>query len=198
MVSRPPVVTTRAITARHLKAPLLRASLAAALLLIGAAWQTSRAEPAGAACLAAAAVSADAPGAESADATAIAPQPAIQVTVENVRSSKGLITAVLYSDNPDTFLKRGARLDRIRVEAQEGETVLCLHAPAQGRYSVALYHDENGNKEFDRDFLGIPTEGYGFSQNPGFRFGKPGIEETLFLIDGGSTSLRVSLLYLSG
>jgi len=123
---------------------------------------------------------------------------AIQVTVENVRSSKGLITAVLYNDNPDTFLKRGARLDRIRVDAHKGETLLCLQAPASGRYTVAIYHDENGNKEFDRNFLGIPTEGYGFSQNPGFRFGKPDIEETLFTIDGDKTDLRISVLYLDG
>ena len=120
----------------------------------------------------------------------------IQVTVEKVRSSKGLITAVLYDDNPATFLKTGARLDRIRVEAHEGETTLCLTAPAAGRYSVALYHDENGNKKFDRDFLGIPSEGYGFSQNPGFRFGKPDVEETLFTLDGEPVSLKIGMLYL--
>jgi uncharacterized protein (DUF2141 family) len=125
-----------------------------------------------------------------------ATQATVQVTVEKVRSSKGLITAVLYPDNPESFLKKGARLDRIRVDAREGETTLCLHAPAAGRYSVALYHDENGNKEFDQDFLGIPTEGYGFSQNPGFRFGKPDIEETLFDIDGTPVSLRIGMLYL--
>ena len=192
----------RAISARRLTSPLLPAALAAALLLLGGAWQAAHAEPAGA-CVAAAAVSADAVSAdavsaEAAGATAPATMPAIRVTVDNVRNSKGLITAVLYSDDPDTFLKRGARLDRIRVEAQEGETGLCLPAPSSGRYSVALYHDENGNKEFDRDFLGIPTEGYGFSQNPGFRFGKPDVEETLFTIDGESTSLQVSILYLQG
>lgn len=120
----------------------------------------------------------------------------IQVTVEKVRSSKGLITAVLYNDNPDTFLKEGARLDRIRVEAHEGETTLCLTAPATGRFSVALYHDENGNKKFDRDFLGIPSEGYGFSQNPGFRFGKPDVEETLFTLNGEPVSLRIAMTYL--
>ncbi|HMA13997.1 MAG: DUF2141 domain-containing protein [Bacteroidota bacterium] len=120
----------------------------------------------------------------------------IQVTVEKVRSSKGLITAVLYNDNPETFLKEGARLDRIRVEAQAGETTLCLTAPAAGRFSVALYHDENGNKKFDRDFLGIPSEGYGFSQNPGFRFGKPDVEETLFTLDGEPVSLKIGMLYL--
>src|SRR3546814_4491805 len=55
----------------------------------------------------------------------------IQVTVEKVRSSEGLITAVLYADNPETFLKKGARLDRIRVDAREGETTLCLQARSE-------------------------------------------------------------------
>jgi uncharacterized protein (DUF2141 family) len=122
----------------------------------------------------------------------------IRVTVENVRNSKGLITAVLYDDNPKTFLKSGSRLDRIRVEAREGATELCLNAPATGRYAVALYHDENGNKEFDTDFLGIPTEGYGFSQNPGFRFGKPDVEETVFAIETDPVALNISMLYLNG
>lgn len=135
--------------------------------------------------------------ANSEDSACDAAAPAtIQVTVEKVRNSKGLVTAVLYPDNPKTFLKKGARLDRIRVDAQEGETTLCLQAPAAGRYSIALYHDENGNKEFDRDFLGIPSEGYGFSQNPGFRFGAPDQEETLFTFDSEPVHLRIAMLYL--
>src|SRR3546814_1591535 len=71
--------------------------------------------------------------------------------------------------------------------------LLCLQAPAAGRYSVALYHDENGNKEFDKDFLGIPSEGYGFSKNPGFRFGVPKQEETLFAVEDAPVSLRIAM-----
>lgn len=172
--------------------PLLLGALAVLAgfsLLLAVGPTISRAEPLVARCAAEAAA--------PADPTAPVPN-TVQVTVDNVRSSKGLITAVLYSDDPKTFLKSGAKLDRIRVEAQEGETVLCLEAPADGRYSVAIYHDENGNRKFDRDFLGIPTEGYGFSRNPGFRFGKPELEETLFTIDSPLTSLTVSILYLQG
>jgi uncharacterized protein (DUF2141 family) len=166
------------------------AALAAAVLSLAAGTPAARADEAlMAKCAAEAAAPAD-PSAPVANT--------VQVTVDNVRNSKGLITAVLYSDDPDTFLKSGAKLDRIRVKAREGETVLCLEAPANGRYSVALYHDENGNRKFDRDFLGIPTEGYGFSQNPGFRFGKPELEETLFSIESPVTSLTVSILYLQG
>jgi len=127
----------------------------------------------------------------AANATAL-----IEVKVKNVRNSNGLITAVLYPDNPDTFLKKGKRLDRVRVEAKEGETLLCLKAPIAGRYSVAIYHDENGNKKLDRNFIGIPSEGYGFSNNPGFRFGKPEQEETLFKVEAGITNVQISVLYL--
>ena len=95
----------------------------------------------------------------------------------------------------------GSVLDEAGVEKKFGippKLVIDLHAPGAGRYTVALYHDENGNKKFDRDFLGIPTEGYGFSENPGFRFGKPDIDETLFTLNGDPISLRISVLYLSG
>ncbi len=165
--------------------PLLTALFVAATLVLAAASPARSEEPLVAKCASPAAAT----GATSS---------MVQVTVDNVRNSKGLVTAVLYSDDPETFLKSGKKLDRIRVEAHEGETVLCLKAPAKGRYSVALYHDENGNKKFDQDFLGIPTEGYGFSQNPGFRFGKPELEETLFTVDGALTNLRISILYLQG
>lgn len=181
--------SSRPARIRPAKMPLLLAGATAFALAFGGDLQAPRAESPLAACAAVTAV--------SSDAAATAPR-AIHVTVDNVRNSKGLITAVLYNDDPDTFLKRGAKLDRIRVEAHEGKTELCLKAPAAGRYSVALYHDENGNKEFDRDFLGIPTEGYGFSRNPGFRFGKPDLEETLFSTDGDPTNLRISILYLQG
>ncbi len=120
----------------------------------------------------------------------------IQVIVENVRNSDGLITAVLYDDDAEKFLKKGQRVDRIRVAAQAGETLLCLKAPTKGHYAIALYHDENSNKKFDRNFLGIPDEGYGFSNNPGFRFGAPDHDETLFQVDGMATAVRISVLYL--
>lgn len=121
---------------------------------------------------------------------------AIHVIVEGVRSSDGLVTAVLYDDDPENFLKRGRRVDRIRVEAEEGETTLCLEAPKAGAYTIALYHDENGDKKFDRNFIGIPSEGYGFSNNPGFSLGKPSQEGTLFDVGVEPTSIRISVLYL--
>ncbi|WP_193371330.1 DUF2141 domain-containing protein [Pelagibius marinus] len=177
--------SSRTVQSKDAIPPLLTAFFVAAALALATLSPARGEEPVVAKCAAGAAGDPNAPTPGT-----------VQVAGDKVRNSKGLITAVLYSDDPKTFLKSGKKLDRIRVEAHEGETVLCLKAPANGRYSVALYHDENGNKKFDRDFLGIPVEGYGFSQNPGFRFGKPELEETLFTINSALTSLRISILYL--
>jgi uncharacterized protein (DUF2141 family) len=58
-------------------------------------------------------------------------------------------------------------------------------------HAVKLYHDANGNGELDRNMLGLPSEGYGFSNNGG-RYGSPAFEEASFTIDG-DTRISVRL-----
>ena len=48
-----------------------------------------------------------------------------------------------------------------------------------GYYAVKLYHDENQNKKLDKNFFGIPTEGYGFSNDPS-SIGVPSYEKARF------------------
>ena len=49
-----------------------------------------------------------------------------------------------------------------------------------GRYAFKFFHDENSNKKLDTNWLGIPKEGFGFSNNPAMTFGPPSFEKTLF------------------
>lgn len=49
-----------------------------------------------------------------------------------------------------------------------------------GKYALRYYHDENGNMEMDTNFVGKPTEGYGFSNNVSAPFGPPSFEKWLF------------------
>lgn len=48
---------------------------------------------------------------------------------------------------------------------------------AEGKYTVAVYHDENKNGKLDKNHLGIPTEVYGFSNNARRTFSAPSFEE---------------------
>jgi len=55
--------------------------------------------------------------------------------------------------------------------------------------SISAYHDENENSKLDKNSLGIPTELYGFSQNPKRGFGPPKFKETAILIAFDKQSL---------
>ncbi len=59
-----------------------------------------------------------------------------------------------------------------------------------GTYAVSAYHDENGNGELDRSFLGIPLEDYGFSNDARATFGPPDFEEASFFLPVSGKTIR--------
>ena len=120
----------------------------------------------------------------------------IWITVDNVRSSRGTIKVELYVDKDKKKFTKAKKVARTRVKARAGETNLCLSAPSAGAYAIALYHDENDNRKLDTNFIGIPREGFGFSNNPPIRLGLPGNDEVRFRVEHLATSLRISVVYL--
>ncbi|HEY9647246.1 MAG TPA: DUF2141 domain-containing protein [Chroococcidiopsis sp.] len=64
-----------------------------------------------------------------------------------------------------------------------------------GSYAIALYHDLNGDQQLNRGPFGIPSEGYGFSNNPASRTGPPNFGEASVLVVGSNTTIQVQLRY---
>lgn len=115
------------------------------------------------------------------------------ITVKNVKSSKGLVTVDLHDDNPDTWLKKGARLGRVRVPAVEGETKICLPVEKPGTYAFALYHDRDGNKKLNKNWIGLPSEPYGVSNDAPIRLGPPSHKDAALQVTGPLTVAVVTL-----
>jgi uncharacterized protein (DUF2141 family) len=61
---------------------------------------------------------------------------------------------------------------------------------------VAVYHDANGDDDFNRNMLGLPTEGFGFSNDPDTKVGLPSISATRFRLPAGETSIAIRMKYL--
>jgi uncharacterized protein (DUF2141 family) len=64
-----------------------------------------------------------------------------------------------------------------------------------GSYGVALYHDENGDEIFNRGAFGIPTEGYGFSNDAPATGAPARYEDAIFLLAGQNTTLQINVRY---
>ncbi len=119
----------------------------------------------------------------------------IHLIISDVRNDKGTITADLHGDRPEEFLKKGAKILRVRQPAEVGQVGLCLPAPGPGTYAIGLYHDENGNEKLDKNLLGIPVEPLGISNNPVFVFGPPSYADSAFSVGPEGTNLEIVLRY---
>ncbi|MEA5466222.1 DUF2141 domain-containing protein [Leptothoe sp. PORK10 BA2] len=66
---------------------------------------------------------------------------------------------------------------------------------APGSYAVSVFHDANGDGEFNRHLFGMPAEGFGFSRNPEVRTGPPQFGDAVVLVAGTETKIEIELNY---
>mgnify|MGYP003575126124 CR=1 FL=1 len=117
------------------------------------------------------------------------------VNVENIRSSNGLVAVTVYADDSSRFLARRGSLYVGRVPARAPSTRVCIHLPSTGVYAIAVYHDEDGNRRINRSGLGMPQEGFGFSNNPRTLFSVPSFRSVRVNIPRTNMVTTVRLRY---
>ncbi len=103
----------------------------------------------------------------------------LEVTVENVRPGKGHVRVCLFDNKEDFF---GSALRCFDVPAPNDSTTVKVSFDGleEKKYAVAVYQDFNQNSILDRNWLGLPKEPYGFSNNPSTFFGPPGFSRVAF------------------
>jgi uncharacterized protein (DUF2141 family) len=105
------------------------------------------------------------------------------VPVSTVRSDRGIVFVAIY-DQPN-WLKPGRFISYRKVPARKGTVTARFSGLRPGRYSVAVFHDENANGRVDKNFVGLPSEGFGFSRTTPRRV--PRFSETSFPLKHPST-----------
>ncbi len=123
--------------------------------------------------------------------------PRLQVTVTNARTAKGEMAITVYGDRPAAFLARDGKLARQRLPITGPETQACFAFSAPGDYAIAVYHDENADHDFNRSVIGLPTEGFGFSNDAPTAIGLPRFEEARFPLPSGQSRIAIRLRYCS-
>ena len=119
----------------------------------------------------------------------------LNVVADGLRNGDGLLAVTLYADDSSKFLARRGSLYVGRVQAQAGTTRACIFVPKPGVYALALYHDENASKGFDRTSLGLPAEGFGFSNNPATLAGLPTFKSVRIAVPKSGLTTRVHMKY---
>jgi len=122
-------------------------------------------------------------------------QTRLRISIDNVHSTKGSINVTIYPDDAPHFLDGKYKLFRQRVSIVLPVTQFCIAMPTPANYAVALFHDENDNGHLDKTLLGLPDEGYGFSNNPHLILGPPALDAVRFAAHAGDNPVLIHLRY---
>ena len=118
----------------------------------------------------------------------------LRVAIENVTKAKGSVIVSVYqgpqsygngkNGSPDLVLVKAASLSPMTFEFHnvQSDTVL-----------VSVLHDRNDNKKMDTNFVGMPKEPYGFSNNARGRFGPISYEQGAVSMDSELVAVSINL-----
>ncbi|WP_348771500.1 DUF2141 domain-containing protein [Azospirillum sp. SYSU D00513] len=116
----------------------------------------------------------------------------LTVTVRGVANAEGSVLVAVCTET--TFLTPSCPYTG-GAPARAGEVAVTVRGVPPGRYAVQSFHDENGNTDLDRNFLGMPKEGLGFGNDAPIRMGPPGFEESAVAVAEPSGRTALSLRY---
>ncbi len=103
----------------------------------------------------------------------------ITVFIHGLDSNEGQVLIALHNKKAQ-FLKTDFK-NAITKISNKKVTYTFKEIP-KGEYAVAVFHDKNSNEKMDVNFLGIPKEAYGCSNNAKGFMGPPKYEDAKFLL----------------
>jgi uncharacterized protein (DUF2141 family) len=114
----------------------------------------------------------------------------LEVKIDNIKNDNGDILIGLYSNSQN--YPRKVSDGRIVKASKEG-VIVSFHDLKPGPYAISVMHDENSNKDMDQNKIGIPKEGFGFSNNARISLGPPSFDKVKFDIQPGTKDTRISI-----
>ena len=114
----------------------------------------------------------------------------LSIKVTDINIQQGHLLVVLY-DSEEAFDNKGKSLQMSRIQVTEQSHNLTFKGLEAGTYAVKMFHDENDNGKLDTNLVGIPSEGYGFSNNAG-SMGPASFKDASFSItDNSEISIKL-------
>jgi uncharacterized protein (DUF2141 family) len=115
----------------------------------------------------------------------------LTVKLHGIRAQTGLVKVAVV-DSQEAWGGKAAPVRADGAPAQGEEASFTFKDLKPGSYAVMITHDENGNGRMDTNLVGMPLEGYGFSNNPQ-AMRKPTWDEARFEIPAAGAAIDVDL-----
>jgi len=104
----------------------------------------------------------------------------IRIEIVGLRTDKGIVGCLLFTSEDGFPGEMDKAAQKVKSLVEHGRAACVFDEPREGTYAISFVHDENENGKLDTNFLGIPTEGYGASNDARGTFGPPKFKDAKF------------------
>ena len=118
----------------------------------------------------------------------------LEVRIEGLRSAEGNVSIALHRPTADAkFPDDAGVIAAISRLATAGSMRVIFTDLPVGDYAVAAFHDADADGELARNILGMPTEGYGFSNGARGFLGPPRFDAAAVTVGDGASQLSIAV-----
>lgn len=121
----------------------------------------------------------------------------LRIHVDGLRNSNGVVGAAIFKTRdgwPEEMSKTVNHWPTPIAPGAHEATAVMDNLPA-GDYGVVAIHDENKNSKLDRNFFGVPKEGFGFANNPHVGLSAPSFSAATVHVACPVTEINIHLIY---
>jgi uncharacterized protein (DUF2141 family) len=139
---------------------------------------------------------AGAPAPEAPVAAATATPGTLSVRLSGFHSADGQVLIAVFRGEDGFPGKPDAAVKRLVAKISDGRTRAEISDLPPGEYAISVVHDENGNNTLDTNWIGMPKEGIGTSNNAKGRMGPPKYRDARFTLGAEGAVQSISIVYL--
>jgi len=107
-------------------------------------------------------------------------QVTLTIEIRNLENNSGSVVLDFRNGNDE-------EVKAFTEKITDKQCIITVNDLKPGKYAFKYFHDENNNKKLDTNFIGMPKEGFGFSNDAKGKFGPPHFEDTVFEVKNDST-----------
>ncbi|MBW4695519.1 MAG: DUF2141 domain-containing protein [Lyngbya sp. HA4199-MV5] len=123
----------------------------------------------------------------------------LTIEIDGLKTQKGAVCFRLFSrsfgfpnNDKNAVIRRCVKLSE---KSAEDPLKITLKDISSGSYALMVFQDVNGDRKLNRNTTGIPTEGYGFSNNPNTRQDLTRYGDCVFLLAGAEETIKIKMKY---
>ena len=127
--------------------------------------------------------------------TSTVTQGSITVIMTGFRNDKGRAQVALFDSEQGFPFDPNHAIMTITATIENGSASTVFTNVPTGEYAISVFHDEDMDAEFDRNWIFLPAEGFGTSNNPGGFWGPGGYKDSRFTVDSPTGEIDIYIHY---